>query len=62
MSKSKSNNVCKELQNVKYIIKFMLHSPAKKFTKAILKDSPDGVILAIANAALKLQQNRNFKT
>ena len=61
MSKSKSNKVRKELTNVKHIIKFLSHSPANKITKAILGDSSDGVILAIANAALNLQQNSDFK-
>ena len=51
MSKSKSNKVLKELKRVKHIIKFLSHSPANKITKAILGDSPDGVIRAIANAA-----------
>ena len=61
MSKSKSNKVRKELKKVKHIIKFLSHSPANKITKAILGDSPDGVIRAIANAALNLQQNPGVK-
>ena len=61
MSKSKSNKVRKELKKVKHIIKFLSHSPANKITKAILGDSPDGVIRAIANAALNLQQNPDVK-
>ena len=61
MSKSKSNKVRKELEKVKHIIKFLSYSPANKITKAILKDSPDGVIRAIANAALNLQQNPDVK-
>ena len=61
MSKSKSNKVCKELKKVKHIIKFISHSPANKIIKAILGDSPDGVICAIANAALNLQQNPDVK-
>ena len=61
MSKSKSNKVRKELKKVKHIIKFLSHSHANKITKAILGDFPDGVIRAIPNAALNLQQNPDVK-
>ena len=61
ISKSKSNKVCKELKKVKNIIKFLSHLFANKITKAILGDSPDGVIRAIANAALNLQKNPDVK-
>ena len=61
MSKSKSNKVRKKLKKVKHIIKFLSHSPANKITIAILGDSPDGVICAIANAAFNLQQNLDVK-
>ena len=61
ISKSKSNKVCKELNTDKHIITFLSHSPANKITKAIFVDSPDGVIRAIANAALNLQQNPDVK-
>ena len=61
MSKSKSNKVRKELTKVKHIIKFLSHSPANKITKAILGDSPDGVIRAIVNEDLNLQHNPDVK-
>ena len=51
----------KELKTVKHIIKFISNLPANKITKAILVDSLDNVIRAIANAALNLQQNPNVK-
>ena len=57
MSKLKSNKVHQELTKVKHIIKLFSHYHANKITKAILVDSLDGVICAIANAALNLQQN-----
>ena len=61
MSKSKLNKVCKKLTKDKHIIKFHSHSVANKIIKAILVDSPDGVIRASANAALNLQQNPDVK-
>ena len=61
MSKSKSYKVCKELKKVKHIIKFLSHLSANKITKAILGDSPYGLIHAIANAVLNLQHNPDVK-
>ena len=42
---------------VKHTVKFLSHSPDSKITRAILAASPDGVIRAIANAALNVQLN-----
>ena len=62
MSKSKLNKGRKKLKKVKHIIKFLSHSPANKITKAIWEDSTDGVIRAIANAALNLQKKSRRQT
>ena len=43
------------------LLSFFSHSPANKITKAILVDSPDGMIRVIANAALNLQHNPDVK-
>ena len=61
MSKSKSNKVRNKLTKVNQIIKFLSHSLENKINKAILGASPDGVIRAIANAAMNLQQNSDVK-
>ena len=57
MSKSNSEKARRELKKVKHTVKLLSHSPDSKITRAILAASPDGVIRAIANAALNVQRN-----
>ena len=61
MSQSKSKKARRELKKVKHTGKFLFRSPYSKITRAILAASPDGVICAIANAALNVQRNPAVK-